>query len=244
MRRAYQLHNGNFHRSIIDDQQTVSLLSDLFEVMSSLHRGMPVYGPWFEERIKQMLAKIIGKNWCISGPSQLYVNTKPELRSRSWNIIVHKNTEEELPPAASNHSGFPLVPIDLVSTVIDTKTMFGNVSNYASKTISNLRANSAENQLDFLGQKIRKIILAASSNTSQSTLWTNGNNVGLEIYCLTKTKAGPVDQWEDRTWDVSMQYLDNGESPLQAFFNSVSEAVNQFERHQENKENVQKIHKT
>jgi hypothetical protein len=224
----YELHGLKSDQPFLleeADKMTKDLLHDLFSVMSSVHRGMPVYGPWFEERIRSILNEFLPNDFCLSGPSQIYDPSIPDVRSRSWDIVVHRMPTTNLPPCASVHSGFPLLPRNKVAAVIDTKTMFGNVADYASKTVSNLRANHTQRQLDFLGPDIKKIILAASSTTKQSTLWDRGQNAGIEVYCLSKTKASKVDDWTDRTWEVEFQLFENGNSPLQMFLNSLSEIM-------------------
>ena len=210
------------------DQETVGLLTDLVCVMGSLHRGMPVYGKWFEERIRSHLVELIPDNWSVSGPSQIYDPSIPDVRSRSWDLVVHLKPEVDLPPMAAVNCGFPLIPKQLVCMVIDTKTMFNNISEYTDKTVSNLRANNTQKQLDFLGPNIKKVILAASSACLQSTLWEKGQKFGIDVYCLSKSKASRVDEWENRKWELRFQYLKNGDSPFLTFLNSVSNTISSY----------------
>ncbi|WP_156428765.1 hypothetical protein [Magnetospirillum sp. XM-1] len=211
------LHRISLQTQEIDDVETLQFCHDLRSVMTSLHQGMPVVGPWMEARVKQMIRDWLPSGWCISGPSQIFRREREGVRSRSWDIIIHKIPVVgcDIPPPASAHDGYPLLPVELVAAVIDTKTNFSDPMAYARQPVFNLMNNSVEAQLDFIGNDILKVIFAASSLRSADSIFESGNAVGLLSVSLGRYRAGPVADGLQRKTEWWLERLNDGRSPLQ-----------------------------
>ena len=226
-----RLHHGEIRWIGSEDADTIRLLTDLGEVSSSVHQSMPIVGPWFEERIRSELKKRLPSGWAISGPSQIFDRGSDGIRSRSWDLVIHRQPADDLPPPASPSSGYPLLPKEAVAAVIDTKTMFADVEAYASKNALNLMNDHPGSQLTFLGNGIRTIILAASSTISTSKLRERGKKCGMDVFSLGRTKTDPVKFGKDRRWQMFPEMTPDNEWPLTLFYRTVFEAIERYDRH-------------
>lgn len=195
----------------------MGLLRDLISVQESLHQDTAVSGPWMEARIKEMLRGWLPGGWQVSGPGQVFCRGTHSIRSRSWDIIVHRRPEEALPPPASPEFGFPLLPKEIVAAVIDTKTNFAGVAEYASKPAFNLMNDFGEPQLKFLGGTISPFILAATSQLRPDQFYKAGLEYGLGTFSLAIRKSDLVSAGEERvTRYMALRFMD-GSYPLQRF---------------------------
>ncbi|WP_416897259.1 MAG: hypothetical protein ACMVY4_17470 [Minwuia sp.] len=220
------LHRTELHHAGVDDGPTLEFWHDLQHVMRSLHQSMPILGPWMEARIKAMMTVWLPAGWRLSGPSQIVDPARPDLRSRSWDIVVHRPFNDRgYPPPASPESGMPLVPIHSVAAVIDTKTTFDDPRSYARQTVFDLMNRAAEPQLAFLGPGLARIVLAAASNRSADALFAAGREVGLEVFTMARARTGPVSDGPERLTTWTLQRLAEGEAPLACFRTSVMTAV-------------------
>ncbi|GAB4347990.1 MAG: hypothetical protein Kow0026_01980 [Oricola sp.] len=218
------LHRGELASVENVDSETARLLGDYMAVASSVHQHMPISGPWFEERIRSLLVPRLPAGWFVSGPSQVFDPARPELRTRSWDLVVHRVPDGDLPPPASANSGYPLLPKAAVAAVIDTKTMFADVARYCTQTAFDIRNSCELPQFDLLGRSVTKIVLAASSPTSAATLFVQGRDHGAHVFSLSRFYAGPVSDYEQREWRLTPERLAEG-WPLQLFHECVALAV-------------------
>ena len=222
--RAYRLHHGDLAAAEDADGETGRLLADYMHVAKSVHQGMPICGPWFEERIRAVLSARMPAGWQVSGPSQVFDPHRPELRTRSWDLVVHGEPDCDLPPPASANSGYPLLPRRLVAAVIDTKTMFTDVARYCGQTAFDIRNACEVPQFELLGPTVAKTVLAASSTTSAETLRALGRDHGAQVFSLSRFFAGPVGDYENREWRLTPERLAEG-WPLQLFLECVAQAL-------------------
>ena len=199
------------------EPETARFVSDLLQVWNSVHQGMPVIGPWMEERLKHMIRGWIGSDWCISGPTQVYFPDQPDLRSRSWDVVIHRRLPPGFPPEAAPGSGYALVPIDSVRVVIDTKTNFTTPAAYAAQMCFNRMNDCAVGQVDALGPQVAKLVLAATSGRSADAILREGIKHGVPTYALARYAASPVADGRDRKVEWKVERLATGEFPLQAF---------------------------
>lgn len=220
------LHKTEIHRAGINDQVTLDFWTDLQKLMSWLYQSMPILGPWMEARVKEMTRGWLPSKWCLSGPSQVIDPARPELRSRSWDIVKHRPlSNSDYPPPASSESGWPLIPLDRVAVVIDTKTNFNDPHTYAQQTAFNLMNDAREPQLEFLGPDIAKIILTAASSRTAESMFRAGEPVGLEVYSLSQMRSGPVSDGAERLTTWTLQRLADGTLPMERFRESVMAAT-------------------
>jgi hypothetical protein len=207
------------------DEEMIKFSADLMSVWSSTLQSMPVIGPWLEERVRFLIKSWVPNVTLSNG--QIYRKDQLHLRSRSWDIILCAPSAESgvgpVPP--SPESGPPLVDLDDVIAVIDTKTNFSDVQKYVSQSVFNLANDATTPQTDFLGPSLPKAIFACSTNGNPLTLEAKGEEVGLSVFALGKYAAGPVSDGADRTstWELSPGA--DGVSPLQRFKEFVQKAV-------------------
>lgn len=210
----------------VTDAETLDLYRDFMAVDTSLFQGMPVAGPWFEARMKVLLRKWLSeRDVLISGPSQLFSPTFPNLRSRSWDIVVHRSPSIALPPAASVEAGFPLVPASDAMLVIDTKTNFSDPATYARQTAFNLMNDSTILQTDVIGSAVEKMVLAISSSRSPDSMRDAGKLAGIQCFSLARYTARPVAHGAERVMSRRLELLSDGMVPLQSFKTAVRKAV-------------------
>ena len=95
------------------DSETDAFIADMLQVWNSLHQGMPIIGTWMEQRLSHLI-RGWPDGWTTSGPSQVYRLERPEVRSRSWDIVVHRAEVQGAPPEAAPGIGYPLLPASMV----------------------------------------------------------------------------------------------------------------------------------
>ncbi len=230
----------------VDDPETLAFARDLDHVGCSVHQGGSIYGPWMEERVKDMLRAWLdagrgaetgmslgadkASSWQVSGPSQVFDPQQPGLRSRSWDAVVHLPRKAielgaDLPPAASKSAGLPLLPRSGVVVVVDTKTFFADPRSYAAQPAFNLMNDFAEKQLDLLGPEIEKIVLTAASSYLPDTLLEVGREVGLEVFSMGRRWSGPVADGFERSLVWRLERFRDGSHPLQRCREAILAAV-------------------
>jgi hypothetical protein len=214
----------------VEDIETIELASDLMSVWSSTLQSMPVIGPWLEERLRTII-----KSWVpdiVLSNGQIYRPDQVEFRSRSWDIIICSPTVMDAPgpEPASRDSGPPLVAIEHVIAVIDTKTFFSDIEKYASQPIFNLANNATTPQIDFLGERLPKTIFACSTAGNPSTLESKSSELGLPVFVLGRYSAEPVSRGEDRRSKWVLSSGDSQDSPLQRFRQFIEKAVSTYNR--------------
>lgn len=224
--RAYdQLHRISIRWDCTPDPEVDQLLRDLVCVESAVHQSMVIVGPWFEARVARLIKDCLPEGWTTSGPAQIYDPAKPGVRSRSWDIVVHRKGLDGLPPEAYPGSGYALLPKSSVAAVIDTKTSFSAPKTYAAQTLFNLMNDSIEPQFALLGSEIHKIVFAARSNRSPESLARQGAEVGLEVYSLAKITSGPVSQGADRETVCIPASLNGAPSAIELLRRSILRAI-------------------
>ena len=226
-----RLHKISVKREGEADLEVDEIISDLVAVESSVHQSMVIVGPWFEGRISAIIRACLPSGWTTSGPAQIFDPSRPGVRSRSWDIVVHKKSLRGLPPEASPGAGHPLLPKSAVAAVIDTKTSFSTPKAYASQPLFNLMNDSNEPQFTLLGNGIRKIVLAARSERSPESLKREGMEVGLEVYCLARIRSEPVSKGVDREIQCILAPRDGQPSAIERFRRAILEAI---EGHEDN----------
>jgi hypothetical protein len=220
-----QLHQGSVRWDGPADPETDALVRDLLRVWNSVHQGMVVYGPWFETRLSNLIRGWLPQGWTTSGPAQVYCPDRPGLRSRSWDIIVHRTDVGDVPPEAFRGAGWPLVPRHSVALVIDAKTNFSTPAAYARQATFNLMNDSGEPQLAFLGSSIVPVVLAVTSSMSPDAMEKAGAAAGLRAFSLGRYRAGPVSDGEERLMEWVMQAGADGDYPYQRFKRTIIETV-------------------
>jgi hypothetical protein len=221
------LHDMTIRESDVADVETLNLVRDIWSVWNSLHQGMPVIGQWLEQRIRWLIRSWLPE-WQVS-QGQVFDPERPELRSRSWDVIIHRpaGSSAGLPPEAAPGLGPPLVPRGLCCAVVDTKNNFSDVGRYASAKAFNLMNDCELPQLDLLESRISKNVFAASSYGRPDTLHAKGMAVGLNFYVLGRYVAEPV-KHDRKTWWELWQSKD-GITPLQAFRGELLRAAGNWE---------------
>ena len=222
---GYALHRASIAWQGAVDAETDAFVGDLLQVSNAVHQGMVICGPWMEARLSHLIRGWLPSGWTTSGPSQVFNASCAELRSRSWDIIVHRDALTDVPPPAAPGSGWPLVPLEAVAAVIDTKTNFSEPARYAVQRAFNLMNNCDRSQLDLLGADIAKIVLTVTSSRSPDALRRDGERCGLDVFGLGRYRSGAVSDGVDRktTWLISA--YEDGVFPFQAFKARVLEAV-------------------
>lgn len=220
-----ELHRTDLRWTGDPDPETDRLIRDLVTVENAAHQTMVIVGPWFEARIAHLVRHWLPEGWTTSGPSQVFDPERPGLRSRSWDIVVHRANLTGVPPEAAPGTGHPVLPKAAVAVVIDTKTNFSTPAAYATKPIFNLMNDALEPQLKFLGPEITKVLLIARSSRTPASLEHEGAKLGLHTFSLAQMRSGPVKDGVDRRSECVLFGPTSGEHPLQAFRATVLEAV-------------------
>ena len=182
-----------------------------------------------EARTKVMIRTWLPAGWDVSGPAQLFDPDRGEVRTRSWDIVIHRPPKILLPPVASPETGYSLLPLAAVSVVMDTKTNFSDPRPYERKRYSILPMIQPKNQLEFLGAAISKTILIGSSSTSCDDLLKLGTSCGLSVFSLGRYRAGPVSHGEDRVSSWQLERFADGSYPLQRLKAPILLAIDQSE---------------
>jgi hypothetical protein len=125
--------------------------------------------------------------------------------------------------------GFPLLPIDIVAAVVDTKTNFSDPKSYSGRPVFNLANDATEAQLAFLGSGIAKIVLAATSSRSPDSMLEAGAGVGLSVFSLGRYQAGLVSELEKRMTTLRLERHKDGSYPLQRFKKTILQAIEHAE---------------
>jgi hypothetical protein len=199
------------------EPETARLLSDLLQVWNSVHQGMPVIGPWMEARLIHMIRGWVGKGWCVSGPTQVCFPGEPDLRSRSWDIVIHRPVPNGYPPEAAPGAGYPLVPLEAVQVVIDTKTNFNAPATYSAQACFNLMNDCSVSQVEALGDGVTKLVLAATSSRGADSMLREGAAHGVPTFAMARYSASPVQDAGERKIEWRVQRFLDGTFPLQAF---------------------------
>ena len=223
---SFDLHGAKQIWTTEADPATDALVRDLLLVWNGTHQNMPIVGPWFEARVRYLVGSWIDSDWCVSGPSQVFDPLEPGLRSRSWDLVIHRRPTVELPPPADPRSGWPLIPVDLVAAVIDTKTNFSDAAGYAAQTCFNQAHDSVRLQTDLLGSGVACLVLAATTTRSLSALHAEGARTGVQCYALGRYKASKVATERSISWELGR--MEGGVAPLQAFKHAVRSAVTRY----------------
>ncbi len=225
--RYDQLHNVTVSWTGPADQETDRLVRDLVAVESSAHQTMVIIGPWFEARVAYLVRQWLPDGWTTSGPSQIFDPDRPGLRSRSWDVVVHRSPLTGLPPEAFPGAGYPLLPKSDVAVVIDTKTHFSTPREYAAKPIFNLMNDATEPQFALLGPKITKILFIARSDRSSESLAEEGRVSGIDTYCLARAKSSPVSDGAERSSQCVLSVPQGGLPPLEQFRRRVRQSISE-----------------
>ena len=227
MKYNYFVQNLVLKENGVDCVETLNLVHDVRDVWCSLYQGMPVIGPWLEQRISWLIKSWL-PDWQVSS-GQIFDPDQPNIRSRSWDIIVHKKPLKYLylPPQAYPGSGYPLVPKNLCCAVIDSKNNFSDVVEYANKSVFNLMNDAKEKQLDFLGNSISTCIFACMSSSSPRSIEVKGSEVGLNVYVLGQYTASKVSDGENRKLEWLLN--DSDHSPLIRFRRELIRAAEAWE---------------
>lgn len=220
-----QLHNVSVTWASDPDPETDELIRDLVAVECAAHQTMVIVGPWFEARVAHLVRQWLPPGWTTSGPSQIFDPRRPGLRSRSWDVVVHRSGLSGLPPEAFPGAGHSLLPMADVAVVIDTKTHFSTPRAYAAKPIFNLMNDAIEPQFDFLGAGIAKVLLIARSDRSPQSLADEGAAVGLDTFTLARMKSSPVSDGVNRSSECVLNVPPGQCPPIAAFRARILNAV-------------------
>jgi hypothetical protein len=211
----------------IEDPETLAFCRDLHSVSTAVHQGMAIGGPWMEARVKMIVRSWLPAGWLVSGPAQIFCADSPGIRSRSWDIVVHRQPDAatQLPAPSSPESGYPLLPNTLVAAIIDTKTNFADPREYAAQPVFNLMNDAVQDQLSFIGGNVAKFILAASSPRSPDSMTDVARPFDLFAFSLGRYKAGPVADGIARITSWRLERHADGSYPLQRFKDALLAAV-------------------
>ncbi len=224
------MHNTHLLIDGIEDEETLAFWRDLQRVMDHVHQGMPITGPWMEARIKQMTCTWLPAGWMASGPAQLFDPEREGIRSRSWDIVIHRIPKnlDELPPPATKQDGYPLLSVSDVAAVVDTKTNFSEPNVYAAQPVFNLLNDAKETQLSFLHPDVARIILAASSSRSSDSLFSAGEPFGMLVFSMGRYFASPVSDGPNRRSGWRLERFRDGSYPFQRYKEAVISAIARF----------------
>ena len=199
-----EIHNIEINLNGVKDQETINFARDLRSVWSCTLQNMPILGPWLEEYVRSLI-----QSWtpnAVMANGQIYRQEQLELRSRSWDIILckHSSLEVSFPAAASSNSAPPLVSLSDAVAVIDTKTNFLDVTKYASQPVFNWLNDATMPQLEFLGERLPKIIFACSTSGNPAALEEKGRELGIFVFVLGRYIAESVDRGSERkiVWEL------------------------------------------
>lgn len=103
----HDLHRASIRWIGEPDPETDTFVRDLLAVSNSVHQGMVICGPWMEARLSNLIRSWLPEGWTTSGPAQVFNPEHPELRTRSWDIIIHQEGLEGVPPEAAPGAGWP-----------------------------------------------------------------------------------------------------------------------------------------
>lgn len=216
-RTELDLHRATAVADFDVEPETARLLSDLLQVWNSVHQGMPVIGPWMEARLIHIIRGWVGKDWCVSGPTQVCFPGEADLRSRSWDIVIHRPLPTGYPPEAAPGAGYPLVPLEAVQVVIDTKTNFNAPAIYAAQACFNRMNDCSVSQVEALGDGVTKLVLAATSSRGADSLLREGAAHGVQTFVMARYSASPVQDASARKIEWRVQRFSDGIFPLQTF---------------------------
>jgi hypothetical protein len=220
---SHHLHRAALRWIGDPDPDTDTFIRDLLSVSNSVHQGMVICGPWMEARLSHLIRSWLPKGWTTSGPSQVFNPAYPDLRSRSWDIVIHRSGLTGIPPEAAPGAGWPLIPAEAVGMVIDTKTNFSDPRKYAAQTAFNLMNDCTISQFDLLGPSIPKVVLAATSSLSPDRLRAVGEDCGLAAFGMGRYRASPVADGPERTTEWVLSAYSDGSYPFQEFRRLVEE---------------------
>lgn len=223
--RQHDLHRATLRWIGEPDPETDTFLRDLMAVSNSVHQGMVICGPWMEARLSHLIRSWLPQGWTTSGPAQVFNPAYPELRTRSWDIIIHRADLVGMPPEAAPGNGWPLIPLEAVAMVIDTKTNFSDPRKYAAQAAFNLMNDCEVSQFELLGPSIPKVVLTATSSMSPDGLRTIGYDCGLAVFGLGRYSASPVSDGPIRMIEWVVSAYRDGLYPFQAFKRAVASAV-------------------
>lgn len=221
----HDLHGASIRWIGEPDPETDTFVRDLLAVSNSVHQGMVICGPWMETRLSHLIRSWLPKGWTTSGPAQVFNPQHPALRTRSWDIIVHRDGLKGVPPEAVPGSGWPLIPVEAVGMVIDTKTNFSDPRKYAAQTAFNLMNDCKVSQFDLLGPSIPKVVLNAHSSMSPDGLRAIGQDCGLTVFGMGRYRASPVADGLDRQTEWVLSAYSDGTYPFQEFKRMVLSTV-------------------
>lgn len=222
---VFALHKATVRWTCEPDHETDSFVQDLLAVSNSVHQGMVICGPWMEARLSHLIRSWLPSGWTTSGPAQVFNPEHPELRTRSWDIIIHREGLEGVPPEPAPGAGWPLIPVEAVSMVIDTKTNFSDPRTYAAQAAFNLMNDCKVRQFDLLGPSIPKVVVTATSSMSPDGLRAAGEGCGLIAFGMGRYRASPVADGLDRQTEWVLSAFKDGTYPFQAFKRLVASVV-------------------
>ncbi len=225
MTSSHNLHRAEIRWIGEPDPETDTFVRDLLAVSNAIHQGMVICGPWMETRLSHQIRSWLPDGWTTSGPSQISNPTYPDLRSRSWDIVIHRSELTGVPPEAVPGAGWPLIPIEAVAMVIDTKTNFSDPRKYAAQKAFNLMNDCEVPQFDLLGPSIPKVVVAAHSAMTPDRLRAVGADCGLATFGMGKYRAGPVSDGLSRQTEWVMSAYSDGTYPFQEFKRMVEASV-------------------
>jgi hypothetical protein len=205
-------------RNGITDASTIRFIEDVVSVYNSTYQGLPIYGAWLEARLAAMIQEWLPH--CSVSYSQISDPNDYTIQSRTWDIAIHKEvTEAGYPPPATPgaYPGFPLVPKDKCSVVIDVKGEFnaGEMKKYAEQVAFNRMNNCSVRQLDFLGDSITPYIIVIGATGNIGNLKRLAEDLKLRLIILAKKLPKKKGFEEARKWELILE--DDGEVPLQCF---------------------------
>lgn len=207
----------------VTDEETLELARDSQQVLGCLYQGMPPLGAWVENRVSSIVKKWL-PDWVLSH-AQIYDQSRPDLQSCSWDLVIHKPIPDELgfpPPAADGH-GYPLVPKKLCCAVVDVKSQFGDIKKYVNKRAFDVRNESNVLQLELLQPEIVPIIFTLTTKNSPNWHERPDNSLGITVISISKVIERPG----KRIWQLYRR--EDGMLPIDYFKTLLLRAVADWE---------------
>lgn len=180
-------HDYQIDYNGVNDPETLAQVDDFAAVNGSLFQGAMI-GAWLEDRI-QLLIEGWLPGWYLSH-AQIWDPARPDLQSRSWDIVVHKPVPPEMdfpPPSRPSH-GYPLLPKNLCCAAIDTKGRFNQPRDYARLSAFNVRNDATTPQLELLAPTIVPILFIFASTYAEETVVAAAMESGMSAFVLVKAR--------------------------------------------------------
>lgn len=211
----------------VTDRETLQLVNDFACVYRSMFQGATL-GPWLENRV-QLLIEGWLPGWCLS-LAQIVDPQRPDLQSRSWDIVVHKPVPSEMdfPPPSRPYRGYPLLPKYLCCAAIDTKSRYNQPRDYARLPAFNITNDAIVPQLALLAPTIAPILFIFASTYEEEAVKAAAWESGMSAFVLVKAHDFGLTHGAGR-YGWRLNGGNRSQPPLQEFKGLLKESAGRWE---------------